>query len=95
MIQISKFVFFNSVLPSVDIGTDINAFLVYLALNDSDPNHYHPKWAVLTISWVFTPFVIHVGKFFYELSTTRKAGWFVVCAVRPTSEEPLPRVETL
>ena len=75
-IQVSKFVFFNSVLPSVDIGTDINAFLVYLALNDPDPNHYHPKWAVLTISWVFTPFVIHVGKFFYELATTRKAGWF-------------------
>ena len=75
-IQVSKFVFFNSVLPSLDIGTDINAFLVYLALNDPDPNHYHPKWAVLTISWVFTPFVIHVGKFFYELATTKKAGWF-------------------
>ena len=75
-IQVSKFVFFNSVLPSLDIGTDINAFLVYLALNDPDPNHYHPKWAALTISWVFTPFVIHVGKFFYELATTRKAGWF-------------------
>ena len=75
-IQVSKFVFFNSVLPSLDIGTDINAFLVYLALNDNDPTHYHPKWAVLTISWVFTPFVIHVGKFFYELATTRKAGWF-------------------
>ena len=75
-IQVSKFVFFNSVLPSVDIGTDINAFLVYLALNDSDLNHFHPKWAVLTIGWVFTPFVIHVGKFFYELATTRKAGWF-------------------
>ena len=76
MIQVSKFLFFNSVLPSLDIGTDINAFLVYLALNDSDPNHYHPKWAALTIGWVFTPFVIHVGKFFYELATTRKAGWF-------------------
>ena len=53
MIQISKFVFFNTVLPSLDIGTDINAFLVYLALNDDDLDHYHPKWAVLTISWVF------------------------------------------
>ena len=71
MIQISKFAFFNSVLPSLDIGTDINAFLVYL-----DPNNFHPKWAALTISWVFTPFVIHVGKFFYELATTKKAGWF-------------------
>ena len=45
----------------------------YLALNDPNPNHYHPKF---TISRVFTPFVIHVGKFFYELATTRKAGWF-------------------
>ena len=76
MIQISKFAFFNSVLPSVDIGTDIKAFVLYLALNDSDPNHYHPKWAILTIAWVFTPFVIHIGKFFFELATTRKAGWF-------------------
>ena len=76
MIQISKFVFFNSLLPSVDIGTDLKAFVFYLALNDSDPNHYHPKWAILTIAWVFTPFVIHVGKFFFELATTRKAGWF-------------------
>ena len=74
MIQISKFAFFNSVLPSLDIGTDIRAFLFYLALNDSD--HYHPKWAILTIYWVFNPFLFHVGKFFYELATTRKAGWF-------------------
>ena len=71
MIKISKFAFFNSVLPTLDIVTDINAFLVYL-----DPKHFHPKWAALTISWVFTPFVIHVGKFFYVLATKRKAGWF-------------------
>ena len=69
MIQISKFAFFNSVLPSLDIGTDINAFLVYLDNN-------HPKWAALTISWVFAPFVIHVGKFLYVLATKRKAEWF-------------------
>ena len=74
MIQISKFVFFNSVLPSLDIGTDMRAFLFYLALNDSDL--YHPKWAILTIYWVFNPFLFHLGKFFYELATTRKAGWF-------------------
>ena len=47
-----------------------------MALNDGDLNHYHPKWAALTIGWVFAPFVIHVGKFFYELGTMRKAGWF-------------------
>ena len=76
MINISKFVFFNTVLPTVDIGTDINAFFVYLALNDPNPDHYHPKWAALTISWVFAPFVIHVGKFLYVLATKRKAGWF-------------------
>ena len=69
MINISKFAFFNSVLPSIDIGTDINAFLVYLDYN-------HPKWAALTLSWVFAPFVIHVGKFFYVLAKKRKAGWF-------------------
>ena len=76
----------SAVLPSLDIGTDINAFLVYLALNDSDPNHYHPKWAFLTISWVFAPFVIHLGKFFYKLATTRKARWFKLFI----AEEPLP-----
>ena len=68
-LQISKFLFFNSVLPSLDIGTDIKAFLYHL-------DYDHPQWAILTIAWVFNPFAIHVGKFFYELATTRKAGWF-------------------
>ena len=45
-------------------------------LNDSDPNRYHPKWAVLTIPWVFTTFMIHILKFFFELATTRKSFWF-------------------
>ena len=76
MIPISKFLFFNTVLPSLDIGTDIQAFLFYLALNESESDHYHPKWAALTIVWVFNPFAIHTGKFFYELATTRQAGWF-------------------
>ena len=74
--QICKFAFFNSVLPFLDIGTDIKAFLFYLALNSDQPHQYHPKWAILTIGWVINPFAIHVGKFFYELVTTRKAGWF-------------------
>ena len=56
-------------LPSLDIGTDIKAFLYHL-------DYDHPQWAILTIAWVFNPFAIHVGKFFYELATTRKAGWF-------------------
>ena len=73
-LQISKFFFFNSVLPSIDIGTDINAFCFHLGCGDSDYNH--PKWAILTIAWVFNPFAVHVGKFFYQLITTRKAGWF-------------------
>ena len=74
--QICKFAFFNSVLPFLDIGTDIKAFLFYLALNSDQPHQYHPKWAILTIGWGINPFAIHVGKFFYELVTTRKAGWF-------------------
>ena len=64
-----QIVFFDSVLPSLDK----NAFLVYLALKDSDLNYYHPKWAALTIAWVFAPFLIHIGKFFYELATTKKS----------------------
>ena len=72
-LQISKFLFFNSVLPSIDIGTDINTFFFHLGCYSDD---YHPKWAILTIAWVFNPFAVHVGKFFFELITTRKAGWF-------------------
>ena len=71
MNQISKFVLSNSVLLACDIGMNMNLVLFYL-----DSDHYHPKWAVLTLAWMFTPFAIRVGKFFYDLVKTRKAGWF-------------------
>ena len=75
MIGVRKFLFFNSVLPAFDIGTDLNAFLVYSAYYDDDIDNYHPKWAVLTLNWMFAPFGIHIGKFLYRILTNRVVSW--------------------
>ena len=63
MIGLSKFLFFNSMLPAFDIGTDLKAFLVYSAYYDDDIDNYlyHPKWAVLNLSWMFAPFGIYIA----------------------------------
>ena len=71
MIRLSKFLISNTVLPAVDIGTDLNAFLVYSSYFDDDLDNYHPKWAALTLTWMFTPFVIQVGKFLYRITTCK------------------------
>ena len=75
MIAVSKFVFFNTILPAVDIGTDLHAYLIYSAYYDDDLDNYHPKWAGLTLSWMFAPFTIHVGKFFYRIVIKRGVNW--------------------
>ena len=67
-VSILKFIFFNSVLPTLDVGTDIKAFLFYLSLE-------HVHWAVLTITWIVVPFAIHLVKFLYQFAKTRKAEW--------------------
>ena len=67
-VSILKFILFNSVLPTLDVGTDIKAFLFYLSLE-------HVHWAVLTITWIVVPFAIHLVKFLYQFAKTRKAKW--------------------
>ena len=59
--QLAKFSFFNITLPFLDVGTDVKVFVVYLFYEN------HPYWAALTIFWVFVPFFMHLGKFFYQL----------------------------
>ena len=59
--KLSKFVFFNVILPFVDIGTEVHAFLLYL-FYDNNPN-----WAYLTLLWIFNPFLVYLGKFAYIL----------------------------
>ena len=67
-VSILKFILFNSVLPTLDVGTDIKAFLFYLSLE-------HVHWAVLTVTWIVVPFAIHLVKFLYQFAKTRKAEW--------------------
>ena len=59
--KLSKFVFFNVILPFVDIGTEVHAFLLYL-FYDKNPN-----WAYLALFWIFNPFLVYLGKFAYIL----------------------------
>ena len=44
MIAVSKFVFFNTILPAVDIGTDLHAYLIYSAYYDDDLDNYQVGW---------------------------------------------------
>ena len=67
-VSILKFIFFNSVLPFLDVFTDFKAFLFYLSLE-------HVNWAVLTVTWIVVPFAIHLVKFLYQFAKTRKAEW--------------------
>ena len=70
-----KFIFFNVLLPLCDIGTDFQAFLVYLLADD----HRHPYWALLTLFWIFNPFLVHLCKFVAILFLTKEADWKNLC----------------
>ena len=67
-VSILKFIFFNSVLPFLDVFTDFKAFVFYLSLE-------HVNWAALTVTWIVVPFAIHLVKFLYQFAKTRKAEW--------------------
>ena len=56
-------------MPALDIGTDIKAFLFYSLVAD------HPKWAALTLVWVFAPLALNLGKFCHHLVTRKEARW--------------------
>ena len=71
IIKSLKFIFFNVVLPLFDTGTDVQAFLLYLLADD----HQHPYWALLTLFWIFNPFLVHLCKFVAIYFNTRQADW--------------------
>ena len=55
MIAILKFVFFNVFIGLTDVSTDLATF--FTLVDD------HPLWAVLTASWMITPFLIQALTF--------------------------------
>ena len=61
MWPILRFVFFNVLLPKLDVVTDFLNFLTLLP--------YHPHWAFLSLTWMFTSFLVHAAIFFYNKST--------------------------
>ena len=58
MFVILKFLVFNSALSTADVLTDL---LTFLALLDSNP-----KWAGLTLYWMWNPFLAHTAIFLYK-----------------------------
>ena len=70
-----KFIVFNVLLPLFDIGTDVQAFLIYLLADD----HRHPYWAFITLFWIFNPFLVHICKFVVILFLSKKADWKNLC----------------
>ena len=66
---ISKFTLFNSVLNTVDVGTDIKTF--FDLLRDG-----HKYWASLTMLWTLCPFFVHLTIFLKNWAQNGKAGAF-------------------
>ena len=58
MFAVLRFVFFNVVLSTTDVGTDFFTFLELLADN--------PRWACLTLMWTIMPFIVRTGFFVYK-----------------------------
>ena len=51
------FLIFNCFLPFVDMATDLVTFFMLVT--------YHPKWAAITLMWMFVPFIIHAIRLIY------------------------------
>ena len=58
MLAVLKFVFFNTFLGGIDVSTDLDTFLLLV--------ENHPNWAALTMTWMFTPFVMHALAFLFK-----------------------------
>ena len=53
----------NCLLPSIDMTTDFITFL--------DLCRDHPKWAFMTLTWIFSPTIIHVIQYMYRSIKTK------------------------
>ena len=69
MLAILKFITFNTILPLVDMSTDVRAVILYLTAVGVA---YHPNWAALTLVWIVVPFILHLIKFLSHLPWERK-----------------------
>ena len=58
---------FNCFIPTMDMGTDAWTFQSLL--------FKHPRWAALTVTWMFTPFFLHAFKFFYLTFKNKTWDW--------------------
>ena len=53
-----RFLFFNAGLPTADVVTDL---INYVTLRPD-----HPRWAEITLTWMFTSFTVHATLFFIK-----------------------------
>ena len=58
MLKVLKFAFFNAFLGLADVSTDLATFFTLV--------YDHPNWAALTMTWMFTPFVMHALAFLFK-----------------------------
>ena len=58
MFAVLRFLFFNVALSTTDVGTDFFTFLELLVDN--------PRWAFLTLTWTFMPFVVRLLFYLYK-----------------------------
>ena len=58
MLAVLRFLFFNVGLSTTDVGTDFFTFFELLVDN--------PRWACLTLTWTFMPFVVRLLFYLYK-----------------------------
>ena len=60
MLQLTKFLFFNSGLNFFDVATDL---ILFVQLEEEG----HVFWAALTMLWMWSPFFSHLGFFIFKI----------------------------
>ena len=61
MFAVLRFLFFNVLLSTTDVGTDFFTFLELVVDN--------PRWAFLTLLWTIMPFLVQTAFFVYKRAT--------------------------
>ena len=64
MFAVLRFLFFNVGLSASDVGTDLSTFFELLPDN--------PRWALLTLTWTFMPFLVRLTIFLYKRATGQR-----------------------
>ena len=58
LLRLGRFALQNVIINALDMGSDFNTF--------TELREHHPKWAAVTLFWMFMPLIIHLVKFVFN-----------------------------